>query len=128
MAVQIHDHGRPPRPSVVARILRREKLRLYTLATTLKKPPPRMAVQRPEILNQSGSQLIQVDISNQFLQICILLTDNGLVTVLKSIAVSAMALVGIDHIPREKPAHAGQYAVKADNFSFSASYFNQKAE
>jgi hypothetical protein len=52
-----------------------------------------------------------MDIANQFLQVGILLADDGFVAILKQMAITDMATIEIDHISGEESPHAGGQGV-----------------
>ena len=64
-------------------------------------PGPRVSVQPIEILDQSPSQQIQMDVADQLFEIKIFLADDGFVSVLEQVSSSSMASVEIDDVARQ---------------------------
>jgi hypothetical protein len=50
---------------------------------------------------------IKVYITDQLLQVCLFLTDNGFISILKKPAVAFVAVVEAHGVSREKPSHQG---------------------
>ena len=55
--------------------------------------------------NNAGTDRVQVNIPDKFLQIGIFLADNGFVTILKQLAVALVAVIKTDGVTREEPSH-----------------------
>ena len=51
---------------------------------------------------------LQVNITNQLLQVDVLLADKRFVVILKQVAVSVMSSIKADHITGQQPAHQGR--------------------
>jgi hypothetical protein len=69
--------------------------------------PKRISFQGSQILHESGPKRIQMDISNQFLKIRLLRAQDGLISVLKQVAMPPIPPIEIDRIPGQKPPHGG---------------------
>jgi hypothetical protein len=61
--------------------------------------------QLTEILNDSSSQWVEVNIADQFVQINIFLANNGLETVLKKWPMAPITAIKTDHISGQQPPH-----------------------
>ncbi len=59
-----------------------------------------------QVLDQLGTQGVQVDIAHQFQQVAVFLAKDGLVSILKDMIMAAMAAIELTGLPREDPAHA----------------------
>jgi hypothetical protein len=64
-----------------------------------------IAVQGLEILDQPGAQGIQKNVTHQFLQIDIFLTQKGIVAIPKQVRASPMAVIASGSIPAQQPPH-----------------------
>ena len=66
---------------------------------------PKIPFQVPYVLNQSGSEGIQVDVPNEFLEINVFITDDRFKAILEEMAMAAMAKVIADGIAGQKAPH-----------------------
>lgn len=66
---------------------------------------PREVIQLLEVFRQTGSQWIQVDIPDQFLEIRLFLTQNGFVAILKKLPVTLVFSIEPARVSRKKAAH-----------------------
>ena len=55
--------------------------------------------------HNTGTNGIEVNIANKLLQVCIFLTDDGFVSILKKLAVAFVATVKADSVSRKEPSH-----------------------
>jgi len=66
---------------------------------------PGVFVEFFEVLNQSSSQRIKVDVADQLQEVRILFTDNGFITVLEEMTTSFVAFVEGNGIAGHEAAH-----------------------
>lgn len=66
---------------------------------------PWVAIQLSQVLHETGTQGIEVDVADQFQKIRLLFTDDGLIAVLKEMPDTAMAEVKGNGMTGEEAAH-----------------------
>src|SRR5512139_542104 len=64
-----------------------------------------VAVQSRKVRDDSRPQRIQVKVTNQLLEVCVLLANDGFVAVLEKMAVASVPAVEADHIAGQQPSH-----------------------
>jgi hypothetical protein len=66
---------------------------------------PRVTTQRFEIRHDAGAQRIQVDVPHQLQKVGLFFDQNGLVAILKKVALPPMAAIEIAGISGQEPSH-----------------------
>jgi len=70
-------------------------------------PTPWVTLKSIQTVDLPRSQWIEMDVTHEFLEVGILLADDGLVAVLKQVPDPSMPMIEGDGVPSQKPPHEG---------------------